>query len=48
MTAMGLSPFAEVVTFTMRANAARARIISARPMHRKERKTYEQETQTCS
>jgi uncharacterized DUF497 family protein len=33
------------VTFTLRAEGTRARIISARPMHRKERKVYEQETQ---
>jgi uncharacterized DUF497 family protein len=29
------------VTFTLRAGATRVRIISARPMHRKERKVYE-------
>lgn len=29
-------------TFTLRADATRVRIISARPMHRKERKIYEQ------
>ena len=29
------------VTFTLRAGATRVRIISARPMHRKERKAYE-------
>ena len=33
------------LTFTMRANGTRARIISARPMHRKERNAYEQATQ---
>jgi uncharacterized DUF497 family protein len=33
------------LTFTMRGDGTRARIISARPMHRKERKVYEQETQ---
>ena len=33
------------VTFTLRANGTRVRIISARPMHRKERKVYEQATQ---
>jgi uncharacterized protein len=33
------------VTFTLRANGARARIISARPMHRKERQAYEKATQ---
>lgn len=36
------------VTFTMRAGDTRARIISARPMHRKERKAYEQKTQANS
>jgi uncharacterized DUF497 family protein len=36
------------VTFTLRDNGTRARIISARPMHRKERRAYEQETQTHS
>lgn len=30
------------VTFTFRDNGARIRIISARPMHRKERSIYEQ------
>jgi uncharacterized DUF497 family protein len=34
------------VTFTVRANSTRVRIISARPMHRKERKAYAQATQT--
>lgn len=29
------------VTFTLRAGGTRVRIISARPMHRKERKAYE-------
>jgi uncharacterized DUF497 family protein len=29
------------VTFTLRAGGTRVRIISARPMHRKERKVYE-------
>ncbi len=33
------------VTFTLRANGTRVRIISARPMHRKERRVYEQATQ---
>jgi len=33
------------VTFTLRANGARARIISARPMHRKERQAFEKATQ---
>lgn len=36
------------VTFTLRAEGTRARIISARPMHRKERRAYEQETQANS
>ncbi|HET7548338.1 MAG TPA: BrnT family toxin [Usitatibacter sp.] len=31
--------------FTLRADGTRVRIISARPMHRKERKLYEQATQ---
>jgi len=30
------------VTFTLRGNGTRIRIISARPMHRKERSIYEQ------
>ena len=30
------------VTFTLRANGTRVRVISARPMHRRERKVYEQ------
>lgn len=34
------------VAFTLRANGTRVRIISARPMHRKERMLYEQATQT--
>ena len=33
------------VAFTLRANGTRVRIISARPMHRKERKVYEQAAQ---
>jgi uncharacterized protein len=33
------------VAFTMWAERTRVRIISARPMHRKERKAYEQATQ---
>jgi len=33
------------VAFTFRAGGTRVRVISARPMHRKERKFYEQETQ---
>jgi uncharacterized protein len=32
------------VTFTLRADATRIRVISARDMHRKERARYEQET----
>ncbi len=36
------------VTFTLRADGTRVRIISARPMHRKERKVYEQTTQANS
>jgi uncharacterized DUF497 family protein len=36
------------VTFTLRANATRVRVISARPMHRKERKIYEQAAQADS
>src|SRR5688572_32653010 len=32
-------------TFTLRAGGTRVRIISARPMHRKERKAYEQAAQ---
>jgi uncharacterized DUF497 family protein len=33
------------VTFTLRAGGTRVRIISARPMHRKERKVYEEASQ---
>ena len=33
------------VTFTLRAGGTRVRIISARPMHRKEKKIYEQTSQ---
>jgi uncharacterized protein len=33
------------VTFTMRADGSRVRVISARPMHRKEKRIYEQATQ---
>ena len=33
------------VTFTLRASGTRVRIISARPMHRKERKFYEAASQ---
>ena len=33
------------VAFTMRAEGTRVRVISARPMHRKERKAYEQAAQ---
>ena len=36
------------ITFTLRTEGTRARIISARPMHRKERRAYEQETQANS
>jgi len=36
------------VAFTLRADGSRVRIISARPMHRKERKAYEQATQANS
>ncbi len=36
------------VTFTLRAAGTRVRIISARPMHRKERKAYEAATQDGS
>ena len=36
------------VTFTLRGDGTRVRIISARPMHRKERKVYEQATQADS
>lgn len=32
-------------TFTLRAGATRVRIISARPMHRKERKVYDSASQ---
>ncbi|MEO7741999.1 MAG: BrnT family toxin [Usitatibacter sp.] len=32
-------------TFTLRAGGARVRIISARPMHRKERKVYDSASQ---
>ena len=31
------------ITFALRGNGAKIRIISARPMHRKERSVYEQE-----
>ena len=34
------------VTFTLRANGTRVRIISARTMHRKERRIYEQAAKT--
>lgn len=33
------------VTFTVRTSSSRVRVISARPMHRKERKVYEQAAQ---
>ena len=33
------------VTFTLRAAGTRVRVISARPMHRKERKAYEDNSQ---
>ena len=33
------------VTFTLRAAGTRVRVISARPMHRKERKAYEDSSQ---
>ena len=33
------------VTFTLRAGGTRVRIVSARPMHRKERKVYESAAQ---
>jgi len=33
------------VTFTLRAGGSRVRIISARPMHRKERRVYEENSQ---
>ena len=36
------------VTFTLRAGGTRVRIISARPMHRKERTVYEKATQAGS
>ena len=36
------------VTFTLRAGGTRVRIISARPMHRKERRVYEQASQAGS
>lgn len=36
------------VTFTLRAGSTRVRVISARPMHRKETKAYEQATQANS
>jgi uncharacterized DUF497 family protein len=36
------------VAFTLRDGGVRVRIISARPMHLKERKIYEQETQANS
>lgn len=32
------------ITFTLRWNGTRIRVISARPMHRKERRRYETET----
>lgn len=37
-----------IVAFTLRADRTRLRIISARPMHRKERKIYEQAAQANS
>ena len=36
------------LAFTFRANGTRVRIISARPMHRKERKVYEEAAQARS
>ena len=36
------------VTFTLRADGTRVRVISARPMHRKERTAYEKASQTAS
>ncbi len=36
------------VSFTLRANGTRVRVISARPMHRKERKIYGQVAQANS
>ncbi len=36
------------VTFTLRADGTRVRIISARPMHRKERTAYEEASQAGS
>ena len=36
------------LAFTFRANGTRVRIISARPMHRKERKIYEHAAQASS
>jgi len=36
------------VTFTLRAAGTRVRVISARPMHRKERKVYEESSQAHS
>lgn len=36
------------VTFTLRAGGTRVRIISARPMHRKERTVYEKASQSAS
>lgn len=36
------------VTFTLRAGGTKVRVISARPMHRKERTVYEKASQTPS
>lgn len=36
------------VTFTLRADGTRVRIVSARPMHRKERMAYEKTSQAGS
>ncbi len=36
------------VTFTLRAEGSKVRIISARPMHRRERKAYEEASQARS
>lgn len=36
------------ITFTLRAEGTRVRIISARPMHRKEKAVYEKAAQTRS
>ena len=36
------------VTFTLRAGGTRVRVISARPMHRKERSVYEEASQANS